>query len=174
MSYPVGRSRFLAFGLMAWGVAAIGIIGLFVHDQAPPSQYVSGSSLFLLVALLGVTLALFVCWRMSLLGWLTWLPGHGGRYADPTMHKAANGRWYWSGLNADVPVALEAPVVVVDLGNHLAIRLSSQEVLKESKKIGQMRLWGRPHPTWLWLERRTQPDRWLAIRRALRAQASQT
>lgn len=174
VSYPVGRSRFLALGLMAWSVAAVGIIGLFVHDQAPLTQYVSASSLFLLAALLGVTVALFSCWRVRQFGWLTWLPVHVGRNADPTMHKAAHGRWYWSALNADVPVALDAPVVVVDLGNHLAIRLSSHEFLKESTKIGRMRQLGKPHPTWVWLERRAQPDRWLAVRRALWVQPSQT
>ena len=119
---------------------------------------------WLIVLLVAVVCLALAWWRWSTAprAWLTWSPDtdnspQPGDAQDsaPFARADSPSGWWWSAEAGGDAVSLAVPEVAMGAERWLLLRLSP---------VGQP-------PRWVWVERRSLPERWLACRRALVAHA---
>lgn len=146
VSYPVGRSVFLAALLVATATSGLlpVMVGLF---------YLSGAGASAAALLWGGCIAgSWWAWKRQVLGRLSWRAG-GGRASGADA--PAVGTWSWISDAYRNGVALRRVERVYDLQGAMLLRLHNADGAR----------------TWVWVERRGDPARWLDLRRALMAHA---
>lgn len=169
MSYPVGRSHVQRQVLL---VLSLLMLGLQVW-LCPLWGRADGLSLSRWLSVLACSvLGLVWAWRgwfTDPVGWLTWAPAE----ADPWLAQLATSDgddtdsvgavdvglsgWWWSRDQGALAEPVDQVRVVLLFNGWLLLRV----------RLGGTagRVW------WVWLERRAQPTRWLALRRALLSHA---
>ncbi|MDQ7743256.1 hypothetical protein [Hydrogenophaga pseudoflava] len=144
VTYPVGRSV-LCVRLMD-AVAGLGLLGVLVGG-------IQGSWRVALVCSLvwglWVVVALWARQRMAQ-GTLAWLPDQ-----VPEGPSGEPGVWSWASGAYQEGVALKRVERIYDLQRAMLLRLHNPDGAR----------------TWIWVERGTEPGRWLDLRRALVAHA---
>lgn len=156
MSYPVGRSYIEMRILLGMSVLMLGLHAWMF----PLWGYAEGLNFprWLLSLLFGMLMLVWAWhgWLHGHSGWISWAPVETRQSLDNSSlledGEAGTG-WLWSGADG----SLAEPVYHV----HVACRLNGCMLLR-------LRLGSTPNRrVWIWLEQRAQPDRWLALRRAL-------
>ena len=140
--YPVGRSPVLALSLVLLALAAAaGPVFLTWGGHALRGGPSALAVAWGLWAL--AALALWAWWQRQPTGWLSWRA------------EGVDG-WSWSGPQGLCAVPLQGVRAVLWLNRVVVVQVLVPQ---------------GPAPRWLWLEARTCPARWLALRRALLAPA---
>lgn len=148
VSYPVGRSAFLARAMLAGWLGAVAVTALSWPTDAPPWRSV---------------LAVFSLVLPAVLGWRFWrqLP--------------RDGQLRWDGQDWHSPSAPDQPAalhVQLDGQRHMLVRL---QLLVNPAAAPERRIWqlfGARGTEWLWLEATGDPDRWPDLRRAAFARSA--
>ena len=95
-------------------------------------------------------------WLHGRSGWISWDPvdtRQSFSHSSPLEEGEAATGWWWSGADGSLAEPVHHVHVVCWLNGCMLLRL---------------RLGSTAHRrAWIWLEQRAQPDRWLALRRAL-------
>ena len=123
------------------------------------------------IGLISLPLCAYLCWLWwhTPTGWLTWDPGVvTDSLPDPSATGVESGGWWWTVAQGSQPIAVSAPVVVVEWGAHLGLRFPALRIPPE-RLLQKLFGMGVLHPGWLWVDARMQPERWLPLRRALLA-----
>jgi len=167
VSYPVGRSRFLGVCLALWGVgvavASVQLTALTGKSVQTVDGLWAAAGCMVLISLL-----LWRQWWITPVGWLTWDPPTADELLDGTPTGDVASGWWWSpDSECSTHLPIGAPVVVLDLGSHMALSVPCVQPSSRG------RLWFVPnmtcgHPVWIWVDARMHADRWLPLRRALR------
>lgn len=97
-------------------------------------------------------------WGCTPGGWLTWAPDAEDVLAEDThgVHGAAPrplAGWWWSAANGGLDVPLQSVTATIGWGGWKLLRVRP--------------LAGRAPVSWIWVEQKALPDRWLALGRAL-------
>lgn len=145
VTYPVGRSVWYA--RLMGGVAVLGLLGVVLGGV-----YGSWRAALVCGPVWGLWLAAALWARRRLpQGKLSWLPDR----VEPDGPLGAPGVWSWASGAYRQGVALKRVERVYDLQRAVLLRLHNPD--------GAC--------TWIWVERSTEPGRWLDLRRALVAHA---
>lgn len=156
MSYPVGRSFVLALTLFLFTSVAFAVLGWLWQTDVG----LSWPSLLLCVAAwLGSLSWAWCTWWFSLSGWLTWDPdpeaaGYTGG-ASGTFRPLSG--WWWSSSEGAQGIEIRQLKPIMVFRSWMLLRM----------EYGR----GFVPAHWLWVESRTLPLRWIALRRAVLAHA---
>lgn len=147
VTYPVGRSVLWLGLLMVAGF--LGMVALVLGAFYDLGFWgLLGSIAWLIWGVAGIQ-----AWRRQPQGRLAWVPfrGHGLETSLPP----SAGHWSWSSAAYLEGVVLRRVERVHDLQAWMLLRLHNPDGAR----------------TWVWVERRSDPDRWDDLRRALWAHA---
>ena len=171
VSFPVGRSRFLGGCLLAWLAMVAGVLTQFASHRLPfPSMGAAGPAAALLGVAVAVCVPLCWCWWHTPAGWLTWAPVVADPGEGPAAGEVAVSGWWWAPALGAAPVPLGEPVVVLDAGSRLALRVPAHPAGASAQRWSVCQ--GGSATRWLWVDRSMFPSRWLALRRAVWAARS--
>ncbi|MGM9427984.1 hypothetical protein [Hydrogenophaga sp. MI9] len=149
VTYPVGRSAFLAALLAGAGVAGLValVLGLTYRSQASPGWWVATGAWTLWVVIAGFA------WRRQPGGCLSWKAAQGRSGGVPS--EVSHGDWVWSSAAYLEGVTLKRVERVYDLQAWMLLRLHNPDGAR----------------LWAWVERSQDVRRWGDLRRALIAHA---
>lgn len=142
VTYPVGRSRFYAWVLVALAVSGAAVLGVWMASVEP--RRIWPGWLGTAAWLLWLAFAVWSWWR-SPVGQLRW------DVAAPTQKDAKPGAWLWRSASSPEGTPLQRVDRMIDLQNHVLLCLHSADALTR----------------WVWVERVRDPVRWRDLRRAL-------
>lgn len=149
VSYPVGRSAFLAALLTGAGLLSLLALLLYLFD----TPQVSAGGWGLLAAWTGWAGVAVVAWRRQACGRLSWHAS--SRRAGEQMPGTSGGEWVWSSAAYLEGVTLQRVERVYDLQAWMLLRLHNPDGAR----------------IWAWVERSGDLRCWDDLRRALVAHA---
>ena len=145
VTYPVGRSVLFS-RLLCW-------VGFLTLAAVTAGAVYGSGALAGAVAWVVWVILVVLAWRRQPQGRLAWTASRQPR-ADP-LQPAQAGHWSWSSSAYLEGVLLQRVERVHDLQAWMLLRLHNPDGAR----------------TWVWVERRSDPDRWDDLRRALWAHA---
>jgi toxin CptA len=157
VSYPVGRSFILRLVLSAWTVLAVVLqIGLCPAWGLPVRLAITPWVWTCVVW--GVLLAwAWRSWHVAPLGWLVWGPEVETSMSPSGRMQRVGSGWWWSEADGELGEAIARLEVAMVFNGWALLQI-------RWLRAGQRAIW-------LWVEARTVPSRWLALRRALLSHA---